>query len=106
MTAEPAALIMVVEVMAHRVKCAGQILVIAVEESNDVTCRSCYALINRVGLAAIRLADPISQPILILLNNFDAVIGGPAVNDYVFKIPIALVKDGENSLLQEPPLII
>ncbi len=54
----------------------------------------------------IRFAHPIGKPGLVLLDDFDAAIGGAAVDDDVFQVRVALEQHRADSFLDVLCLVI
>src|SRR6185312_5188031 len=51
------------------------------------------ALVNRVALAAVALADPRGQPRLVLPNDFDTAVRRAAVDHDVLEVAVTLKKN-------------
>jgi len=101
----PLALWMLFEMIHYSVECTGKIDVVAVDKRKDVAGDFLEAFVDRMNLATILFAHPISQSIFVATNNRSTLVRATAVNDDVFKILKALIQDAENGLFQKSPLV-
>jgi len=62
-------------------------------------------LVDGIRLALIRHRFPISQATGIFLDDLNAAIGGPTVNNDIFNVGIILVKHRLDGLIQEACLV-
>jgi hypothetical protein len=88
-----------------RLERAWQVVVVAVDVGHDVAARALESLVERVGLAAILLADPPREPVRIGLDDLDGAVGGPAVDDHVLERLVALVEHRSQRSLEESRLV-
>src|SRR5688500_8729274 len=96
---------MAFEVTRYRPESPGQIHIIAVDKSCDITRDSFEAFIDGMHLPAILFAGPVSQTVFVLFDYVDAFIRTAAVNDEVLQRLIVLLKDRADRLLKIFPLI-
>ena len=53
----------------------------------------------------VGLAHPVGKICLVALDDADAVVGRPSVNDHVFQLGVALGDDRAERRLDEPALV-
>jgi len=58
-----------------------------------------------MALTAVRLADPIRQPGLVLLDDIHASIDGASIDDDVFQVGVALQQHRADGFFQELCLV-
>ena len=85
---------------------ARQVHVIRVEPGENVSGCPAQARIDGSGLAAVLLADPVRQMLLVSLDHLDAVVCAPPIHDDAFQVGILLAEDGQDRLFQEPSLLV
>ena len=78
------------KIFRERVENPIAIHIIAVEPCNNLPGCTLKALIQSMRLPLIGLTHPIGQVVLIFLDNLDAAIGTPTVNNDVLQVGIFL----------------
>src|SRR5207247_11229505 len=86
---------------------AGRIEVVGVEPGDDVAARHFHSFVDRVGLAAIRPADPADARVARERSEeLDRAVGASAVDDDPFEVEVAgLRKDAPAGLFEVAPAV-
>src|SRR3954454_18554031 len=89
----------------HRLQCAGQEVVVAVQIGHDLSRRTRQPLVDRVGLPGVRLGDPPGEAVLVAAGDLHGLVRCTAIDDHVLEVRVALVQDGADRPLDETPLV-
>src|SRR6185369_3598503 len=103
--ANPFGLWMTVEVIDGGIEGAGEINIVAVEETKDVACRTLKTFVDGVHLASILFADPVSKVLLVAFDYIDTFIRAAAVDDDVLQRFVSLIQYRLNRLFKKTSLI-
>jgi hypothetical protein len=73
--------------------------VVGVQPAHDLARGAGEALVEGVGMPAVRLAGPGGEAALVAADHVHGPVRAAAVNDHVFQVGIPLVQDGPDGLL-------
>src|SRR6185437_7038683 len=86
-------------------KGAIQVIVVAIQVSDDVSSCELQTLVDRVRLTTILFANPIGQTAFVLPNDINGPIRTSTIDDDVFQVWISLVEHRGDRLLDKLRLI-
>lgn len=84
---------------------AVQVVIVAVDVSDDVASCALQTLVDRVRLTTILLANPVRQTAFVLPNEIDCPIRASTVDDDVFQVCVSLAEYRTDRLLDERRLV-
>ena len=89
---DPLAFRVLIKVAHYGVENARKIKIVAIEKREDVARCSFQTLVDCMHLAAIFLAYPVSQSILVTTNDRDTFIGAAAIDHHVLEWLVSLIE--------------
>ena len=83
----------------------GTIFVVAVEPGHDFAAGFGKALVQRIAMAGVGLADKMVQPVFVFLDDLHRAVGAAAIDHDIFEMRIILIQHRAQRVFDKSRLV-